>query len=67
MIDVLFKMGFCTSYTEVLKFMVCAAFYQNITLPIIPETSVLHYVADNVDHNVRTLDVTRFTEWESLQ
>ena len=56
MIDVLFKMGFCTSYTEVLKFMVCAAFYQSITLPIIPETSVVHYAADNVDHNVRTLD-----------
>ena len=56
MIDVLCKMGFCTSYTEVLKFMVCAAFHQNINLPIIPDTSVLHYSADNVDHNLVTLD-----------
>ena len=54
--DLLNNLGYCISYTEILKFESCAAFHQNISLPPIPDDSVLHFAADNVDHNIRTLD-----------
>ena len=56
LIDFLHKLGYCISYSELLQFESCAAFHQNISLPPIPEDSILHFAADNVDHNIRTLD-----------
>ena len=56
LIDLLHKLGYSVSYTEILQFQASAAFHQNISLPPIPEDSVLHFAADNVDVDIRTLD-----------
>ena len=55
LIESLHSHGFCSSY-KVLKFGSCAAFYQNVNLPELKDSSFLHYSADNVDHNICTLD-----------
>ena len=60
--DSLNKHGFCVSYSEVLKYESCAAVYQGTKIPGVSESSsaepthFMYYVADNVDHNSRTLD-----------
>ncbi len=56
LIDSLNSHGFCASYTEVKKFEMCARESQGTDIPGITPGHFVQYVADNVDHNVRTLD-----------
>ncbi|XP_021362244.1 uncharacterized protein LOC110456045 [Mizuhopecten yessoensis] len=58
LIDTLSKLGFCSSYTEVQKFESSAAFEKGKDRPMtgFDLEGCLQYVADNVDHNTRTLD-----------
>ena len=56
LIDVLFQLGFCVSYPEVKKFEMSAAMAQGTDIPGVTHEHFVHYVADNVDHNVCTLD-----------
>ena len=57
LIDVLNRLGFCSSYNEILKFErnACKSASKTIESNICQE-SVLHFVADNVDHNTCTLN-----------
>ena len=60
--DSLNKHGFCVSYSEVLKYERFAAAHQGTKIPVVSESSstetthFMHHVADNIDHNFRTLD-----------
>ena len=56
LIDSLNKHGFCCSYSEVLKFSRNAAVTQGTDIPGFSPGHFVQYVADNVDHNVRTID-----------
>jgi hypothetical protein len=57
LIDILHKHGFCSSYGEVTKFERSAAVSQSTQVPNISSTTnFLQYAADNVDHNIRTID-----------
>lgn len=56
LIDTLYNMGFCSSYSDVQRFEKCAAFAQGISLPGCQEESCVQFIADNVDHNICTLD-----------
>ena len=56
LVDTLNKLGFCSSYSEVLRFEKCAAVSENQGAKDVPENSFLHYVADNVDHDSCTID-----------
>jgi hypothetical protein len=55
LITILHQHGFCASYDEVLMFERCAAITTNTELNIQPN-SVVQYVADKADHNLRTID-----------
>ena len=55
LIDTLSRHGVCSTYDEVLKFNENAALEQGTDIPSF-EGQFVQYVADNVDHNVRTLD-----------
>ena len=81
LIDVLHALGFWCSYAEVQKFEMCAAMGQGTHIPNITEGHFMQYAADNVDHNVCTLDgmntfhgmgitypknENRLNEWRSL-
>jgi len=52
-IDTLFNLGFCSSYNEVTRFERSAA---GTRIDGIGESTVVQFAADNVDHNIRTLD-----------
>ena len=60
--DLLNKHGFCVSYNEVLKYECCPGVHQGTKIPGVFESSsaeptyFMHHVADNADHNSRTLD-----------
>ena len=56
-IDTLNRLGFCSSYNEVLKFKrnVCMNVEKSLTGQITKERT-LHFVADNVEHNTCTLN-----------
>jgi hypothetical protein len=56
LVDLLNHMGFCASYFEVQRFESNAAATLNTTIPSYFPGKFLQFVADNVDHNVRTLD-----------
>ena len=56
LIDTLNSLGFCTSYYEVQKFERSAAMAQGVQLPEVDCETTVQFVADNVDHNTRTLD-----------
>ena len=56
LIDMLHKLGFCSSYTEVQRFENCASQQQNFDLADIDSLQSLIFVADNVDHNLNTID-----------
>jgi hypothetical protein len=59
LIDVLNAMGFCSSYSEVLRFEKnAAASGLNVTLSKPSQESNLIFVGDNVDHNTMTIDGT---------
>lgn len=55
LIDSLHCHGFCCSYTEVQQFEENAALSHGTDIPNF-ESQFVQYVADNVDHNIRTLD-----------
>ena len=56
LLDTLYQHGFTSSYSEVLKYERCAAISAGIDIPGFLQGHFLQYVADNVDHNIRTLD-----------
>lgn len=58
MIDTLHSLGFCCSYAEVRKFKYCATIFndQIESEQLVPQNKVTKYAADNVDHNLCTLD-----------
>ena len=51
-----FEHGVCCSYAEVCKFEHSAAVYPSTALPSLPSESFIQYSADNVDHNLCTID-----------
>lgn len=56
-IDTLHKLGFCVGYNEVLKFERNASTEsEKLIQQQLHENSILHFVADNVDHNSCTLN-----------
>ena len=55
LVDSLHHLGFCCSYQQVQEFERSAAFSHGTDIPNFSDQSV-QYVADNVDHNIRTLD-----------
>ena len=56
LVDMISKLGFCSSYTEANKYRGNAAAEQSVDLPEEVATSFIQYQADNVDHASRTLD-----------
>lgn len=58
MVDTLHSLGFCCSYAEVRKFRYCATVSNNQieNEESVSQNTVTKYVADNVDHNLCTLD-----------
>ena len=56
LVDMISKLGFCSSYTEANKYRGNAAEVQGVDLPEEVAGSFLQYQADNVDHASRTLD-----------
>ena len=51
-----YKLGFGVSYDEVQKFEVSAAITQGTHIPGITDMHHIQYIADNVDHNICTID-----------
>ena len=58
LIDSLHSHGFCSSYSTVLQYERSAAAIQGTDIPGYKSDQFMQYVADNVDHNTRTLDGT---------
>ena len=56
LIDTLNAMGFCSSYYEVRRFERCSAISAVEDLDEILPGGFIHHVADNVDHDICTLD-----------
>ena len=52
----LHKLGFCSSYTEIQRFENCASHQQNTNMGEIDSSQSLLFIADNVDHNLNTID-----------
>ena len=50
------KFGFCSSYTEGQHYESSSTYHQGVDSNGLQEDSFLHYSADNVDHNIGTLD-----------
>jgi len=48
--------GFCSSYSTIQKFERSAAVNQGTEIPGFVPGRFIQYIADNVDHNTRTLD-----------
>lgn len=55
-IDVLHQLGFSSSYIEVLKFEGNAALTSSSFSENVADNNTILFAADNVDHNIRTLD-----------
>ena len=59
LIDELYRLGFSVSYSEVTRFKQACAANKSSVLELLPEMntdSFTQFIADNVDHNVATLD-----------
>lgn len=56
LVDTLYSLGFSCSYSEVQKFESSAASNMNTTIPGFFPGKFMQFVADNVDHNIGTLD-----------
>lgn len=56
LIDSLHKHGFCCSYSEVKTFERSSAVMQGTDIPNLNSNHFLQYSADNVDHNIRSID-----------
>lgn len=58
LVDHLNKLGFSSSYAEVKRYEQSAAMTQGISIQGLTPTSCVQFVADNVDHNIQTVDGT---------
>ena len=56
LIDSLHEHGFCSSYSEVQRFEHSAALTRGTDIPNFCVNDTIQYMADNVDHNVNTID-----------
>lgn len=56
LVDTLNSHGFCSSYSEVQRFERSAAASQGTDISGYSDGQFIQYVADNVDHNIRTID-----------
>lgn len=56
LIETLNRHGYCISYPEVLKYESCAALASGTDIPDFRKDQFVQYAADNVDHNIRTID-----------
>ena len=56
LIDTLHKLGFCSSYAEVCKYERSASITCGTDVPNMTPGTFVQYAADNVDHNICTLD-----------
>ena len=56
LIESLYSHGVCSSYSEVQKFERSAAFHQGTEIEGINNESFIQHIADNVDHNILTID-----------
>ena len=56
LIDSLHEHGFCSSYSEVQRYEHSAALTRGTDIPNFCANDTIQYMADNVDHNVNTLD-----------
>ena len=56
LIDLLFNFGFCSSYSESGLYKKNAAVTQGVEVGELTADALLHFIADNVDHNAKTLD-----------
>eukprot|EP00795_Rhopilema_esculentum_P015939 gene15939-biopygen5325 len=56
LVDSLHRHGFCCSYSEVQAYERSAAIKDGVELSIPERQTLVQYVADNVDHNIRTID-----------
>ena len=52
----LHELGFCSSYQQVQKYQQSYAVSQPPEIPGLKQGKLLHFVADNIDHNTQTLD-----------
>ena len=62
LIDILHRLGFCSSYQETQLFNQNVALDQGTDIPDY-NGEFVQYVADNLDHNVRTLDGNDTVSW----
>lgn len=56
LMHLLFNLGFCSSYSEVSRFESSAVVARGEYLPVIGPENIVQFSADNVDHNLNTLD-----------
>ena len=56
LVDTLNSLGFCSSYSEVQKFEANAAACHGQEEDKLPDSCNVQFVADNVDHNINTID-----------
>ena len=56
LINTLHKLGFCSSYAEVCKYERSASITSGTDIPNMTPDTFVQYAADNVDHNICTLD-----------
>ena len=49
-------LGFCSPYSEIERFESSAAVSKGTSMPDYTPTQFLQYIADNVDHDIRTID-----------
>ena len=56
LIDLLFSLGFCSAYHHVILFEKNSALVNKTELHGLDQGAFVHHIADNADHNTRTLD-----------
>ena len=56
LVDTVYNLGFCSSYSEVMKYEAAAAKTWDIEVDNSERNHSIQFVADNVDHNLDTLD-----------
>ena len=56
LIEIINKLGFCSPYQEVQKYESNAAVSRGVDIPGNIKENFIQYIADNVDHNTRTID-----------
>ena len=56
LIGTLYNHGFCSSYSDILSDKICADIQSGTDIPGYIQGHFIQYAADNVDHNIRTID-----------